>query len=157
MDLHEHETPWIKRVEELIKVLEGSTIGELELTEAGTKIIIRRRPDMMMVSVSTQPLSLNQPGVPGAPGAGGRAVQEGRGVAITAPLTGVFYSAPSPSSPPFMNIGDVVHAGQVVALIEAMKVFNEIQAEVSGRVIALVATNGDVVQKGDVLIEVEPL
>ena len=157
MDLHEHETPWIKRVEELIKVLEGSTIGELELTEAGTKIIIRRRPDMMMVSVPTQQLSLNQPGVPVAPGASDRAAQEDLSVAITSPLTGVFYSAPSPASPPFMNLGDVVHVGQVVALIEAMKVFNEIQSEVSGRVIALVATNGDVVQKGDVLIKVEPL
>lgn len=157
MDLHEHETPWIKRIEELIKVLEGSTIGELELTEAGTEIIIRRRPDMMMVSVPAQQLSLNQPGVPVAPGAGDRAAQEDRGVAIIAPLTGVFYSAPSPASPPFINLGDIVHVGQVIALIEAMKVFNEIQAEVSGRVIALVATNGDVVQKGDVLVKVEPL
>ena len=157
MDLHEHETPWIKRIEELIKVLEGSTIGELELTEAGTEIIIRRRPDMMMVSVPPQPLSLSQPGVPVAPGAGGRPAQDDRGVAIIAPLTGVFYSAPSPASPPFINLGEMVHVGQVVALIEAMKVFNEIQAEVAGRVIALVATNGDVVQKGDVLIKVEPL
>ena len=157
MDLHEHETPWIKRIEELIKVLEGSTIGELELTEAGTEIIIRRRPDMMMVSVPTQQPGLNQPGVPIAPGTAARATKEDRGVAITAPLTGVFYSAPSPASPPFINLGDVVHVGQVVALIEAMKVFNEIQAEVAGRVIATVATNGDVVQKGDVLIKVEPL
>ena len=155
MDIHEHETPWIKRVEELIKVLEGSTVGELELTEAGTEIIIRRRPDMMMVSVPTQQLSLSQPGVPVAPGGDGRAAEEERGV--TAPMAGVFYSAPSPTSPPFVNIGDIVHAGQVVALVEAMKVFNEIQAEVEGRVIAIVATNGDVVQKGDVLIKLEPL
>ena len=157
MDLHEHETPWIKRIEELIKVLEGSAIGELELTEAGTEIIIRRQPDMMMVSVPTQQPGLNQPGEPIAPGTAARATKEDRGVAITAPLTGVFYSAPSPASPPFINLGDVVHVGQVVALIEAMKVFNEIQAEVAGRVIATVATNGDVVQKGDVLIKVEPL
>ncbi len=157
MDIHEHETPWIKRVEELIKVLEGSTIGELELTEAGTEIIIRRRPDMMMVSVPTRQLSLNQHGVPVATGADGRSAKEDGGAVITAPLTGVFYAAPSPTSPPFITLGDIVHAGQVVALIEAMKVFNEIQAEVAGRVIALVATNGDVVQKGDVLIRVEPL
>ena len=54
MDIHEHETPWIKRIEELIHLLEGSTIGELELTEAGTEIIIRRRPNMMMVSAPSQ-------------------------------------------------------------------------------------------------------
>lgn len=158
MEIHEHETPWIKRIEELIEALEGSTIGELELTEAGTEIIIRRRPDMMMVSVPTQPLSMAQPGAePVAPGTEGHTAKKVHGVAILAPLAGVYYAAPSPDSPPFVNIGDVVQAGQVVALVEAMKVFNEIQAEVSGRVTALVATNGNVVQKGDVLIRVEPL
>jgi len=156
MDIHEHETPWIKRVEELIKVLEGSTIGELELTEAGTEIIIRRRPDMVMVSVPTEQLSSAQPGIQVAPGTNGHTVKEDHSIAIPAPLAGVFYSSPSPTSPPFVNIGDVVHVGQVVALIEAMKVFNEIQSEVSGRVIAIVATSGKVVQKGDVLIKVEP-
>ena len=63
MEIEEHETPWIKRVEELIQVLEGSTIGELELTEAGTEIIIRRRPDMMMVSIPTQQGSLTHTGI----------------------------------------------------------------------------------------------
>ena len=157
MDIHEHETPWIKRIEELIHVLEGSTIGELELTEAGTEIIIRRRPNMMMVSVPTQQLSLTHSGVQTTPGTGGHPAIEDRSLPIPAPLTGVFYVAPSPTSPPFVNLGEVVHVGQVVALIEAMKVFNEIQSEVAGRIVALVANNGDVVHKGDVLIRVEPL
>ena len=77
-------------------------------------------------------------------------------VAIIAPLTGVYYTSPSPSSPPFIAVGDMVQTGQVIALVEAMKVFNEIQAEISGRVIELVATNGEVVQKGDVLIRIQP-
>jgi len=164
MDAQEHEEPWIKRVEELITILEGSTIGELELTEAGTEIVIRRRPDMMMVSMPTQQLSLGQPGMQIAQGAAGMsgaagaaAAKEDRGIAIAAPLTGVYYAAPSPASPPFVAPGDIVHVGQVVALVEAMKVFNEIQAEVTGRVIALVATNGEVVQKGEALMRVEPL
>jgi acetyl-CoA carboxylase biotin carboxyl carrier protein len=157
MDIHEHETPWIKRIEELIHLLEGSTIGELELTEAGTEIIIRRRPDMMMVSVPAQQLNLAHPGVQIAPGAGGHAAKEDRSLPILAPLTGVFYIAPSPAAPPFVNLGEVVHVGQAIALVEAMKVFNEIQSEVAGRVVELVATNGDVVHKGDVLMRVEPL
>ncbi len=154
--MHERETPWIKRIEELIQVLEGSTIGELELTEAGTEIIIRRQPGMVMVSAPTQHVGSGHLGVPVAPVAG-RAAKEDRGVAIVAPLTGVYYSSPSPTSPPFVSMGDVVHVGQVVALVEAMKVFNEVQAEVSGRVVELVATNGNVVQKGDALIRVEPV
>ena len=157
MDIHEQETPWIKRVEELIKVLEGSTIGELELSEAGTEIIIKRRPHMMMVSVPTQKLSLANSGLQVVPGAAGQAAKEESSVAILAPLAGVYYIAPSPTTPPFVNLGDVVYVGQVVALVEAMKIFNEIQSEVAGRVVELVATNGNVVQKGDVLMRVKPL
>jgi acetyl-CoA carboxylase biotin carboxyl carrier protein len=155
MDIHEREMPWVKRVEELIKTLDGSTVGELELREAGTEIIIRRRPDMMLVAAPTQAVSAAQPLVLG--GARPAAVQEDRSKPIVAPLTGVYYSAPSPSTPPFVNPGDTIHVGQVVALVEAMKVFNEIQSEIAGRVVALVAQNGEVVQKGDTLIKVEPL
>jgi len=78
-------------------------------------------------------------------------------VPILAPLTGAYYAAASPTTLPFVNLGEIIHVGQVIALIEAMKVFNEINAEVSGRIIALVATNGSVVQKGDVLMRIEPL
>jgi len=155
MDIHEREMPWVKRVEELIKTLDGSTVGELELREAGTEIIIRRRPDMMLVAAPTQAVSAAQPLVLG--GTKPTAVREDRSQAVVAPLTGVYYSAPSPSTPPFVNLGDTVHVGQVVALVEAMKVFNEIQSEVAGRVVALVAQNGEVVQKGDPLLKIEPL
>jgi len=156
LNIEEHETPWIKRVEELIQALEGSTIGELELTEAGTEIIIRRRPNMM-ISVPIQQLSLTPAGTPITPGNGVQQVQEDPSLSMLSPLTGVYYSAPSPTSPSFVHHGDIVHVGQVIALIEAMKVFNEIQSEVAGRVVEVVAMNGDVVHKGDVLIRVEPL
>src|SRR5690242_16398256 len=115
MDIEEHETPWIKRVEELIQVLEGSTIGELELTEAGTEIIIRRKPNMM-ISVPCQQVSLTHPRIQATPGNGIQQVQEDLSLLILAPMTGVYYSAPSPTSPPFVHPGDIVHVGQVVAL-----------------------------------------
>ncbi len=157
MDIEEHETPWIKRVEELVRLLEGSSIGELELTEAGTEIIIRRRPDLMMVSVPAQHANLGPSDLQIVPGNGGQLIQEDRKLPIQSPTTGVYYSSPSPTSPAFVHPGDIVHVGQVIALIEAMKVFNEIQSEVSGRVVEMVAINGEVVHKGDVLIKVEPL
>lgn len=156
MDKHERETLWIKRVEDLIEALEGSTIGELELREAGTEIIIRRRPDMVLVSTPAQPGSATQqPMTLG--GAKTSATREDRSQPVVSPLTGVYYSAPSPAQPSFVNIGDLIHIGQVVALVEAMKVFNEIQSEVAGRVTAMPAKNGDVVQKGSALLKVEPL
>ncbi len=77
------------------------------------------------------------------------------GIAILAPLTGVFYLSPSPSSAPFISVGQPVQAGQVVCIVEAMKVFNEIKSEVSGSVLSIVATNGQLVQKGEVLIRVQ--
>jgi biotin carboxyl carrier protein len=148
------QSSWLERIEDLIHVLEGSTIGELELSEAGTEIIIRRSPDMVLVSSprqgNTGPLQLEA-------GNGEREQRNAQGVAIIAPLTGVYYSAASPTTPPFVAIGDIVQVGQVIALIEAMKVFNEIQAEVAGRVLALVGQNGQVVQKGDVLLRIEPI
>ena len=145
---------WIERVEDLVNMLEGSSISELELTEAGTKIIIRRQPGMM-ASAPVLSSGTAQVGVPVTPGVAALAAMEDTGVAIIAPLTGVYYSAPSPTSPPYVSVGDVVQVGQVVALIEAMKVFNEVQAEVAGRVSTLIAPNGEVVQKGDVLIRIQ--
>ena len=144
---------WIERVEDLVNILEGSSISELELTEGGTEIIIRRQPGLMNPVFSS---STTQVGVQVTPGAAAPTARQDAGVAIIAPLTGVYYSAPSPTSPPYVSVGDVVQVGQVVALIEAMKVFNEVQAEIAGRVSTLVAPNGEVVQKGDVLLRVQP-
>jgi acetyl-CoA carboxylase biotin carboxyl carrier protein len=159
MSIQERETPWIQRIEDLIQVLEGSTVGELELTEAGTHIIIRRRPDMMMVSMPAQSVgtAAHPSGTLYIPASPAQPIKEDRAIPITTPLTGVYYSAPSPTSPPFVTPGSVIAVGQVIALVEAMKVFNEVQAEVAGRVTEMVAINGEVVQKGDTLLKVEPL
>jgi biotin carboxyl carrier protein len=148
MDIQKKST-WLERVEDLIDVLEGSSISELELTEQGTEIIIRRKPSMVMTAAPAQhAAALSGGAVP--------ATKVERSVPIVTPLTGVYYSAASPTSPSFVNIGDTVQVGQVVALVEAMKVFNEVTADVSGRVVELPAKNGEVVQKGDVLLRVEP-
>ncbi len=157
MDTHEFKTTWIERVEDLIHLLEGSSIGELELTEAGTEIRIRRQPGMVLVTAPSVHATMAQVGMLLAPPGAAPALQQDTSVAIIAPLTGIYYEASSPSSPPFVSLGDVVQVGQVVALIEAMKVFNEIQAEIAGRVTAIMVTNGEVVQKGDVLIRVQLL
>jgi acetyl-CoA carboxylase biotin carboxyl carrier protein len=147
---------WLKRVEDLINVLEGSSVGELKLTEGETEIIIRRSPHMVLTTVPT--VVEMHPGLANANGTlGSQMPKVDKSLPIVAPLTGVYYSAASPTAPPFVNVGEIIHVGQAVALVEAMKVFNEINAEVSGRVIALVATNGSVVQKGDILMRVEPL
>lgn len=148
----EKNASWLERIEDLIDALEGSTIGELELTENGTEILIRRQPGLVATFAPSQPIISG-----GGASATRHAPQVDKSIPVVAPLTGVYYSAASPTTPPFASVGDVVQVGQVVALVEAMKVFNEITAEVSGRVVALVATNGNVIQKGDTILRVEPL
>lgn len=158
--MNNEQDSWLQRVEELIQVLEGSSISELELTEAGTEIVIRRATNMVMVpSPTLVPLQVQQGGMPAMPPLpvppAPSPTKVDKSVAITTPLTGVYYPSASPTSPPFVNIGDMVHVGQVIALVEAMKIFNEVQADASGRVIAIVATSGEVVQKGDAILRVE--
>ena len=77
-----------------------------------------------------------------------------KGTPITSPMTGIYYSASSPGAPPFVKEGEPISAGQVVALIEAMKVFNEVTAITSGVVLKTVATNGQLVQAGDTLFTI---
>jgi acetyl-CoA carboxylase biotin carboxyl carrier protein len=83
------------------------------------------------------------------------AVTDERLFRITAPLTGVFYSRPRPDAPPFISVGSPIEPGQVVALVEAMKFFNEVRSEVGGVVREIVAKDGQLVRHGDTLIIVE--
>lgn len=75
-----------------------------------------------------------------------------KGIPVTSPMTGIFYTSSSPSSPPFVQEGDVVAAGQIVGLIEAMKVFNEIPCGAAGTVLSIEVANGTIVNPGDVLM-----
>jgi acetyl-CoA carboxylase biotin carboxyl carrier protein len=72
-------------------------------------------------------------------------------------MVGVFYRAPDPEQPPFTDVGEIVSAGQTLCLIEAMKLFNEIKAEADGRVIAIHVENGNAVEFGTLLFELEPV
>lgn len=154
MSEHEHETQisQVERIENLVEVLRESSIGELALLENGVEIIIRRQP--------ARPITMLEPQVRSAQVNVGvsssRAEVEDRSVAIVAPLTGLFYVSPSPTLPPFVAVGDLIQSGQVVGLIEAMKVFNEIQADTAGRLVQISAESGTIVKKGDVLLRVEP-
>lgn len=166
----------ITRVQLLVEAMENSGVGELELTEGGTRIQIKRTSAVTPTVLSAPampfpafpagmlpaaPASIPTGGTNHAP-AGTPAKRAARppaaesGVAVTSPLTGVYYSAASPESAPFVKVGDSVQVGQVVAIVEAMKVFNEVKSEVAGKVIAIPAKNGELVQKGDVLVRIQP-
>jgi len=81
--------------------------------------------------------------------------EEHKGKPITSPMVGTFYSSPSPDDPPFVNVGDTIATGQVVCIVEAMKLMNEIEAEASGKITEICVKNGDSVEFGQVLMYVE--
>jgi acetyl-CoA carboxylase biotin carboxyl carrier protein len=161
--------PLVGRVKALAEALEGSDVNEIELTESGTRITIRRKrapeplPTAEHGTATTHHTSQRQTGTRAAPtgrrsaGPAHQGAPPDPGVAVIAPLTGVFYNAASPTSAPFVEVGGTISGGQVVCIIEAMKVFNELKSEVSGTVTAILAKNGQLVQKNDALIRIKPI
>jgi len=137
------ETGWNPAsLQALIRQLATTDIDELELADGDTRLLVRRTPRVGSRHMADAPVDVE--------------IEE-RGVAVIAPLTGVFYSRPSPEQPPFVSIGDHVHAGHVVALIETMKLFNEVVTEVGGEVIEVSTNDGDLVDAGAVLARIVPV
>lgn len=139
---------WVKRVEAVMDALKGSAIGEIELAEGEFEIILRRQPGTLVTVKAAHNDSTHHPAT---------LLTNNSFTELKSPLTGVFYATSSPDAAPFVQLGDIVKVGQTIALIEAMKVFNEIQAEASGRVVAIKAQNGDVVKKAEALFLIEPI
>lgn len=136
------------QVEGLLRLFAEHNLDELVIEDDSLKVHLRRSRPRPRTAVAGRarraPIRL-----PPAPR------RRARTVAVRAPLTGVFYRAPGPEAPPFVEIGDVVAEGQTVCIVEAMKVFNEIKAEWPGRVVAIPAENGRLVQPGEPLVVLE--
>ena len=139
------------RVEQLAELAK-----EFGLTEAawsgpqGGVTLRRRAPRVAGSAPDPGPETWEEAFVEEAPVA--EAPPVAKGTPVTSPMTGIYYGAPNPSSPPFVKEGDNVTAGQTIGLIEAMKVFNEVPATVSGTVLKVVAESGAIVQPGDTLV-----
>jgi acetyl-CoA carboxylase biotin carboxyl carrier protein len=145
-------------VKELLARLDASGIRELEVTR-GTLRVKVTKDSLRQTVVQSDAMPAAQPAR--APQAAGPAIVSAEPAtaatdAITAPLTGVFYLSPSPQAPPFVQVGSVVAAGDVIGLIEAMKLFNEIRSTKNGRVRKIVAANGQLVRARAPLIELDP-
>lgn len=121
-----------------------SGVGQTLLATAGTEGIAGRPGTGTATSARGESRSADEPG-------GGTKLIE-----VTAPMVGTFYRAPSPGAEPFVSVGDRIEVGQTLCIIEAMKLMNEIQAEVSGRVVAVTAEDGQPVEYGQTLFLVEP-
>jgi acetyl-CoA carboxylase biotin carboxyl carrier protein len=158
----------LDEVKALVQVLEGTDVTSLRWDRNGQQIVIRRgRVAPVTQVVHHAPVTALPPPPPAAapppvaaaaaPAPVAAAKPETKpGVIVTSPFVGTFYRAPSPDSPPFVDVGTVVKKGQVLCIVEAMKLMNEIEAETPGKVAEILVANATPVEFGQALFRIEP-
>jgi acetyl-CoA carboxylase biotin carboxyl carrier protein len=153
----------IRKVKKLIELLEESGVSEIEIKEGEESVRISRHPTGVVHTYAAAPAYAPPgpgaaPGVPAgapAPATAPAAPAHSPDSAVTAPMVGTFYSAPAPGAKPFVEIGSEVKPGDVLCIIEAMKMMNQIESDKAGRVVSVLAKNGDPVEFGQTLFIIE--
>lgn len=155
----------LKEIQALIRFVSSQGVDEVEISQKDFKLVIKKNPAPVAAVTQVQAIPMAQPlpvsaPAPVAPAASVPAapVVESHGnlVTIKSPMIGTFYRSPNPDSPYFVNVGDEVKPGKVVCIIEAMKLFNEIESEVSGRIVKILVDNASPVEYDQPLFLVEP-
>ena len=140
-------------IEEMLQLMESRGLVELEMEHQGLRIRLRKASSSPSPQVVEYVAGVPQPVVPPS---GPKAEEEGRRIVIKSPMVGTFYRAPAPDAPPFAEVGQDLEVGQVVCIIEAMKLMNEIKSETAGRVTEILVDSGAPVEFGQPLFVVEP-
>lgn len=153
-------------IAEILKIIESSSCDELIVETGDIKLVVRRNGATGAPAALAAAPTMSAPAAPAVavapqlsqPAAATNRIEAGAGqIAVTAPMVGTFYRASSPSAPPFVEIGSLVEPGQPICLIEVMKLFTTINAEVAGRIVDIGATNGELVEYGRTLFVIEAL
>jgi acetyl-CoA carboxylase biotin carboxyl carrier protein len=155
----------VQELKELIKALDQSNVDELKFEQEGTKLVLKKNQEPSQVvekvtvpePVAPTPVHVETPAAaPVNEGPKDIEPQANENVhTITSPMVGTFYSAPSPEASPYVKQGDKVTEESVVCIVEAMKLMNEIEAEVKGKITEVLAENGELVEYGQPLFVVE--
>jgi acetyl-CoA carboxylase biotin carboxyl carrier protein len=151
----------VRKVRRFIELMNEHDLSEIDLRQADQRIRLRRGPEMVSVAGAVPPIApVATTGVrvagEAAPAAAAAASEDANSLYVRSPMVGTFYTAASPDTPPFVKVGDQVGPESTVCIIEAMKVFNEIPAECSGKIAAMLVTNGQSVEYGQPLFRVSP-
>ena len=144
-------------IDRLATLLERSDLSELEVESGGTGLVLRKPMAVQGTGAAASAGAADAPVATGEPSTAGRDPATTAPPSVKAPLTGIFYASPAPGSAPYVQVGGEVAVGQVIGLIEAMKLFNEIKSDLAGRVVRVVPDSGALVKAKQPLIEVEPL
>jgi acetyl-CoA carboxylase biotin carboxyl carrier protein len=157
----------IKEIESLIKFVQKVGVSEVSIEQKDLKITIKTHPGgqpitqvmhaaPMMVPAAPAQMAPMPAAAPAQPPAAPKASDESKYITVKSPMIGTFYRTPSPDKPVFVNVGDEIKPGKVLCIIEAMKLFNEIESEVSGRVVKVLVDNATPVEYDQPLFLVEP-
>lgn len=154
----------IKQIQELVKLINKTNIGEITIEEEGVKITVKQKKDPVQHIVANAaapayaPAPAPAPAVAAAPAAAKPASEPKADnlVTIKSPMIGTFYRQAGPGKPIFVNVGDEVNAGKVVCIIEAMKLFNEIESEVKGKIVKVLVEDASPVEYDQPLFLVDP-
>ncbi|MEO7445911.1 MAG: acetyl-CoA carboxylase biotin carboxyl carrier protein [Ferruginibacter sp.] len=154
----------IKQIQELVKLINKTSIGEITIEENGVRITIKQKKEPSQKIFSQpqqfpQQIAAQSPAAPAAaPVAEQKAatVKEDNYITIKSPMIGTFYRQAGPGKPILINVGDEVSSGKVVCIIEAMKLFNEIESEVKGRIVKVLVEDASPVEYDQPLFLVEP-
>jgi acetyl-CoA carboxylase biotin carboxyl carrier protein len=151
----------VRKVRRFIELMNEHDLSEIDLRQADQRIRLRRGPEMVTVAGAVQPVAPTS--AAGIKPAGGTtaatpaaAGDDANALLIRSPMVGTFYTTASPDSPPFVKVGDQVGPETTVCIVEAMKVFNEIPAECSGKIAAVLVTTGQSVEYNQPLFRVTP-
>ena len=148
----------IRKVKKLIEMLENSNLEEIEIQEGEESVKLVKSNRNLSNSSGTQPIEVPQNYAPIAPLEESQSQdvdqEPEEGNFITSPMVGTFYASASPGTKPFINVGDLVAEGDVVCIVEAMKMMNEIKSEFSGKVLSIKVENSEPVEYGQALFEI---
>ena len=152
--LKSSEREAFRLIEEMLALMEARGLVEIEMEHQGLRIRLKKASSSPAPQVVEYVAGVPQPAapLPGQP----PAAEESHRVVIKSPMVGTFYRAPAPDAPAFVEVGQEIAVGQVVCIIEAMKLMNEIKAEVAGRLVEILVENGDPVEFGQPLFSIEP-
>ena len=149
----------IRKVKKLIELLDESGIGEIEITEGEESIRISRyavgAPAAPMAYSAPAPVAAAAPVAAEAPAPAEAAEPEEDGYEVAAPMVGTFYASASPGASPYVQVGDRVNEGDTLCIIEAMKMMNQIEADVSGVIKSIRVQNGEPVEYGQTLVVID--
>jgi acetyl-CoA carboxylase biotin carboxyl carrier protein len=146
----------VRKIRRLVELMKEHELNEIDLRQNDMRIQLRRGGTPVVVSGGTCPAPAPPPPVTSAKAAPATQESEEEQIAlIKSPIVGTFYAAPDPESSPYVKVGDHVGPETTVCVVEAMKVFNEIPAEVAGKIVAVLVENGDPVEYGQPLFKVD--